>query len=202
MEPLKKIMLGIVLYAMLCAALILFLPNVIALDKTIFLTLNGINSSFLDSMFFVITYAGSSIFWILSIIILWMEKKRKASAYLMICFVLDTLFLAVLKTFFKRPRPDQMFSDIKMLRFDTEIGPSFPSGHTQRAFSGATILGALSKKARPFLIVLAILVAISRIYVGVHFPLDVLAGAINGVLLGMTALTFPYKKLIKGLESI
>jgi undecaprenyl-diphosphatase len=202
MELLKKIVVGLGLYALAVLLIIIFLEQAIALDTVIFLAFNSIASSFLDSAFVMITYLGSSIFWLLTIILLWMEKRKKASIYLMIAFIIDTFSLALLKTFFHRPRPSQNLSDIKQLSFDIDLGPSFPSGHTQRAFSGAAILGALFEKFRLPLIIMAVLVGVSRIYTGVHYPLDVLAGALNGIILGMTAMTFPYKKLKKGLESI
>lgn len=58
---------------------------------------------------------------------------------------------------------------------------SFPSGHTATAFAGATILSYLEPRAALAFVVLAAAIAYSRLYVGVHFPLDVLGGAVIGV---------------------
>jgi membrane-associated phospholipid phosphatase len=58
---------------------------------------------------------------------------------------------------------------------------SFPSGHTATAFAGATILSYLVPRAAPAFFVLAAAIAYSRLYVGVHFPLDVIGGAVIGV---------------------
>ncbi|MFH0928912.1 MAG: phosphatase PAP2 family protein [Candidatus Aenigmatarchaeota archaeon] len=202
MELFKKITVGVALYAAVSLLAILFLGEVIALDKFIFLAVNSFTNSLLNSAFFLITFTGSTVFWLLAIILMWTEKKKKVSMYLLIAFAIDSLSLALLKSLFYRPRPSQSLSGIKLLNFDIELGPSFPSGHTQRAFSGAVVLGTFFKKLRIPLIIIAVLVGISRIYTGAHFPLDVLAGAINGILLGMTALTFPYKRLQKSLESV
>ena len=64
-------------------------------------------------------------------------------------------------------------------------GHSFPSGHATSSFACATVLAAAAPRARVPLFVLAALVAWSRVYVGVHYPLDVLAGALLGVALGL-----------------
>ncbi len=60
------------------------------------------------------------------------------------------------------------------------IGSSFPSGHAATSFAGAVVLVLLVRRAVPLLFVLAAAVAFSRVYVGVHYPLDVLAGAVLG----------------------
>lgn len=58
---------------------------------------------------------------------------------------------------------------------------SFPSGHAATAFAGATVLSFCAPRLAPAFYVLAAAIAYSRIYVGVHFPLDVLGGIVIGV---------------------
>jgi membrane-associated phospholipid phosphatase len=58
---------------------------------------------------------------------------------------------------------------------------SFPSGHAATSFAGATALSLLFPRGTPFFFVLAAAIAYSRLYVGVHFPLDVVGGAVIGV---------------------
>ena len=65
---------------------------------------------------------------------------------------------------------------------------SFPSGHAASSFACATVLAAFAPKLRWPLFVLAAAVAWSRVYVGVHYPLDVLAGALWGIALGVATL--------------
>jgi undecaprenyl-diphosphatase len=67
----------------------------------------------------------------------------------------------------------------------TPLDLSFPSGHAATAFAGATLLSAFVPRLRLLLYVLAALVAWSRVYVGVHYPLDILAGAVLGTAVGL-----------------
>ena len=69
--------------------------------------------------------------------------------------------------------------------FEHQLGPSerthsFPSGHTATAFAGATMLAAYLPRWRMPLYVLAVLIALWRLYNGVHYPTDVIAGAVLG----------------------
>jgi undecaprenyl-diphosphatase len=65
---------------------------------------------------------------------------------------------------------------------------SFPAGHAATAFAGATLLSYVAPKAAPAFVVLAVAIAYSRVYVGVHYPGDVIAGAIVGVIVGVLAI--------------
>jgi undecaprenyl-diphosphatase len=65
---------------------------------------------------------------------------------------------------------------------------SFPSGHTAAAVAGAIVLSALVPRAAPLFVVLAAAVAYSRVYVGVHFPLDIVGGAVIGAVTALLLL--------------
>jgi undecaprenyl-diphosphatase len=75
--------------------------------------------------------------------------------------------------------------------FVHQLGPpttthSFPSGHTATSFACATVLAAAAPRLRVPFFGLATLIALSRLYNGDHFPLDVIAGAVLGVVVGLT----------------
>lgn len=195
-----KIFIGVIAYVILLSFLILFLKDLLPLDMYIFLTINKISNPILNPLFIFITYMGSSLFWVFVIIILWVKRERKASVYLIYAFILDSVLAFSAKLFFLRPRPPERFPGLEFLR--TEYGLSFPSAHSERVFSGAVILGSLYEKFRLLLFVLAMLVAFSRIYIGVHYPSDVVIGSLNGIIIGLISLAIPTRKLQKKLEKI
>lgn len=67
--------------------------------------------------------------------------------------------------------------------------PSFPSGHATSSFACATVLCALAPRWSPAFVLLAAAIAYSRLYVGVHWPLDVVAGAALGVAIALLLLS-------------
>jgi undecaprenyl-diphosphatase len=99
--------------------------------------------------------------------------------YFLVAFVIERLIYFVVKNSFKRNRPADAIDD-----FSSFIIPSdkfsFPSGHTSAAFLFAVFVGFLIPALLPFLLVWAVLVAMSRIFLGVHFPTDTVVGAMLG----------------------
>jgi membrane-associated phospholipid phosphatase len=94
----------------------------------------------------------------------------------------------LLKIVVGRPRPFRTLAEADpLLRGD--VHSSFPSGHAATSFAGALVLAYLFRRALPWLVVLAAGIAFSRVYVGVHYPLDVLAGAALGSVSALVAVT-------------
>jgi membrane-associated phospholipid phosphatase len=79
-----------------------------------------------------------------------------------------------------RERPSVAYADPRPLVHAPHDG-SFPSGHATVSFACATVLSFYAPRAAPAFFVLAAAIAWSRVYVGVHYPLDVLGGAVLGV---------------------
>jgi undecaprenyl-diphosphatase len=101
-------------------------------------------------------------------------------------FVADGLSL-VLRQALGRDRPPLVYPEPKPLVAVPHTG-AFPSGHASAAFACATVLAWASPRLRVPAFVLAAAIAWSRVYVGVHWPLDVLGGAVLGVLVATALL--------------
>jgi undecaprenyl-diphosphatase len=86
-----------------------------------------------------------------------------------------------------RRRPEETLHGIDVL-VTTPSTPAFPSGHASTSFAAAVVLSVAAPALAPAIVVLAALVGFSRLYVGVHFPLDVLAGAVLGAAVATTLL--------------
>jgi undecaprenyl-diphosphatase len=132
---------------------------------------------------------GDYILWIAILVALYLWKGKKvAVSYALIIFVATMLSLS-LKSLFEVPRPEDV-------RFVIEArGYSMPSGHTIRSFASAMFLHPLvnNGKSRLLIWMLALLMGLSRIFVGVHYPSDVLAGALIGGIIGYVGIKMqPY----------
>lgn len=90
----------------------------------------------------------------------------------------------VLKAIVQRDRPPAVYASPAPLVHDPQTY-AFPSGHAATSFACATVLARASPRAAPAFYVLAAGIAFSRVYVGVHWPLDVIGGAALGVVIAL-----------------
>ena len=124
--------------------------------------------------------------WILLALILLLTKKhRKAGASVACALVLDLIFCnLLLKPLVGRLRPFAVNTAVALL-VPPPLDASFPSGHTASSFAAAAALWAAGyRRMGAAALVLACAIAFSRLYLYVHWPSDVLAGAILGAVLG------------------
>ena len=95
------------------------------------------------------------------------------------CLITGNLLL---KNIVARARPCWIEEHLMLIAIPDDY--SFPSGHTMASFAAATVLWKMNRKVGTAAYILAVLIAFSRLYLYVHFPSDVLAGAIIGFIIG------------------
>lgn len=150
-----------------------------------------IHTPWLDAL--VAAYTSTSnvgqIWILLGIVLAIIPKTRKLGAAVLIAVLLGAIVTSgLLKPLIMRPRPCDVNPLVPMI-VDRPHGSSFPSGHATAAFAA---FGALlfSKGPKPLVIVVgigAVLMALTRLYCYVHYPTDVLAGTVVGLLAGFAA---------------
>jgi undecaprenyl-diphosphatase len=165
--------------------------------------LYSIHNPILDTIMTLITHLGDAgIFWIVIAVVLTCTKKyRKAGIAALVSLVLSLIFTnGILKNLFDRPRPYTFDESVKLL-IATPHDSSFPSGHSSASMAAAFSFFLYNKKIGIPAIVLALLIAFSRLYIFVHYPTDVLVGLIVGTIYAVTAAWIVNKIYIKkGLE--
>ena len=97
------------------------------------------------------------------------------------------LLAALLKHLTGEQRPAARFPELHPL-VHLPNDSSFPSGHAATSFACATVLSAFAPRLAPGFVVLACAIAYSRVYVAVHYPLDLVGGAVLGVLVALALL--------------
>ena len=150
-----------------------------------------LHTPFLDKLMVFITSLGNAgIIWIvMTIVFLLIPKMRKTGAVMAAALIIDLLLCnVILKNLVARTRPYDVNTGVQLL-VSRLHDYSFPSGHTAAAFASVTALYLAGEKKlwKP---VLACLIGISRLYLYVHYPTDVLGGALAGAISGYLGYRF------------
>lgn len=151
---------------------------------------NTFRCDFLDTVVpYITSTADKGLIWIvLAVVLLCFKKTRKTGLMVGVALLLGLILgNGVMKNLFARTRPYDMPGveiDLLVKRLSDF---SFPSGHTLASFEGAMVIMMRHKKYGIPALVFAIIIALTRLYLYVHFPTDVLAGALLGTLFAFIA---------------
>lgn len=171
------------------------MQGLIDTDKALFKFINiGLKNKFFDFIVSKISYFDSKglnpsliIIVIISLVILRKEEKNKF--WILLAFIICVVIVAsTVNTFIKglveRPRPLTVFGEGNInIFYEILHARSFPSGHTQFAFTAMMTMLLLIPKYWYIYLILAFATGFERIYAGCHFPLDVLCGALEGIII-------------------
>ncbi len=156
------------------------------IDKTIYLFFNGFTEKTFYLDFFFYFFASLLPYLIIAFFGYFLLRNWRKNAF----FVGEVFFAAffaryglveLLRYLFPRIRPFQVLEEANLL-LPYKESMSFPSGHTAFIFAIATIVYFYNKKIGYFLLGISLIGAIGRVYLGIHWPTDVFAGALVGVL--------------------
>lgn len=167
----------------------IFLQRGVRMDFSILYVLQHLHNAVLDRVMVGITSLGNAGWiWIaLTAVFLILPKYRKCGVRMAIALILDLILCnLVLKPLAARPRPCWIDEQVKLL-VAAPKDYSFPSGHSAASFAAAVSIFVMHKKEGAAALILACLIAFSRLYLFVHFPTDVLAGIAVGFICAFLA---------------
>ncbi len=164
-----------------------------SVDSAVFLDINhNLSNPLFDTVFpslRVLTY----VFWFLLIVYFWGKKEKKLALLLTVSILAGALFTYPLKFIIGRERPYEEIASTRLLT-PVEADPSFPSAHAEMSFLAATVVSRFHPEYAKFLYAFSFMVVLSRVYVGVHFPGDGIAGVIVGMVIGRIMLMVANRK--------
>jgi undecaprenyl-diphosphatase len=167
-------------------------------DAQIVRAVHSIQDYYLTEFFLGVAFISSEIiiFFILTSLFLWNERKRSWIIPLWVTLALSALASFILKNIIQRERPfDQGIVSVLPVIQSSISDFSFPSAHAIFAFCAIPILSKEFPRLRYFWIAFAVIIAFSRVYLGVHFLSDVIAGALIGYGIGELVVAIKMRKI-------
>jgi undecaprenyl-diphosphatase len=170
-----------------------WLQNILELDKELFLYLNSFYNDFMDTIMLMVTRKETWVPLYLTIVFFFIKNYRSKSLMILLFMGLTVLasdqISVLLKVTLQRLRPTHEPALEGMVHMVFQKGGlySFVSSHASNMFAVFTFTSRIFKNKRYYILLLfwALIVSYSRIYIGVHYPLDILGGATLGWLLGV-----------------
>ena len=187
------------------------IEEILKLDSQLFLFLNNLGSSTFDTFWIFLSFKESNIFFYLSLLIFYFYKESKTIKLSEVFYSL--LFIAIMITItdqtanlfkdsFQRLRPcynETLIDSVRLVKESCGGKYGFFSAHASNSFSLAVFFGLLYKNKFRYVICISLLyaslISYSRIYLGVHFPLDILFGGIFGITIGLVIFRIYENKL-------
>jgi len=152
-------------------------------DAALYTLVNAGHAPWLDDLMLLASAVGRAgfVWWTTALIAMVFPRRRMAAFRLILAVAMAYLLVdGFIKPVIGRERPFDVVVDARLID-QRPVTSSFPSGHTAAAFAGALAASRLFPRARLAWWILALGIAISRIYVGAHWPTDVLSGAAIGL---------------------
>ena len=187
--------------------------EILKLDSKLFLFLNNLGTTKFDAFWLSLSKIEANILMYLFLIFLFFHIKKLRPKFLYIFYLLFVIALMITITdqganFFKdsfqrlRPCYNESISDsLRLVKENCGGKYGFFSAHASNSFSLAIFFGLLFKNRIRYMIIITIvyasLISYSRIYLGVHFPIDIIVGSSFGIFVGFVIYSFVYLKFLK-----
>jgi len=176
------LMLAGIILATVLLCLLLQIPAVQEWNTDLFLWINHLYWPPLAQLTALLERPGALLFGFLVVIILAYFDRHDLALCVLIAVVISSAYSLVAKDLIAVPRPFNVLAGINVAYFPG--GSSFPSGHAAGAFAAFSAWCFRERRHYIPLLGFASLIGISRVYIGVHYPMDVLAGAVIGLIIG------------------
>ncbi len=189
------------------------IEEILKLDSKLFLYLNSLGTPKFDSFWISLSMIEANILMYLFLIFLlfYIQKTRPKFLYIFYLLFVIALMITItdqganiFKDSFQRLRPcyDESIKDsLRLVKENCGGKYGFFSAHASNSFSLAIFFGLLFKNRIRYIIIItmiyALLISYSRIYLGVHFPIDIIVGSSFGICVGIIMYSFVYLKFLK-----